>query len=210
MMRGTFISHDRAASLSLLSTVSKGGGDDDSGQLLIQDMSSSAKTLEAFQAAFKRQGWNLTGANLLAVSCLVAQSVFLYVRPRLTVLDAAPAVILTLVGILIPVGPLNLAGAVVGLILGAGYLLWKASGWRPAEEIISKALDRDTQHKLVSKLVLVCEAHRIDPENLDDLDFRMGKQQGELAGNVEAQTGVAGQFYKSMIRFFHEELKMEE
>ena len=39
------------------------------------------------QSEFRRCGWNVAGANLLAVACWMAQTHFLYARPRLTGLD---------------------------------------------------------------------------------------------------------------------------
>ena len=47
------------------------------------------------QGEFRRNGWNLAGANLLAVSCWIAKSQFLYARPRLTGLDFMIASIIT-------------------------------------------------------------------------------------------------------------------
>ena len=47
------------------------------------------------QGEFRRRGWNLAGANILAVSCWIAKSQFLYARPRLTGLDFIIAAIIT-------------------------------------------------------------------------------------------------------------------
>merc|ERR1711997_599393 len=47
------------------------------------------------QGEFRRNGWNIAGANLLAVSCWIAKSHFLYARPRLTGLDFVIASIIT-------------------------------------------------------------------------------------------------------------------
>ncbi len=87
--------------------------------------------LRSLQASFRRQGWNLAGANLLAAACLVAQRLFLYVRPRLVALDAACVLIVTFVGAsLFVVGGsteafLPLVGAGAGMAGGGLYLLWK-------------------------------------------------------------------------------------
>ena len=47
------------------------------------------------QADFRRRGWNVAGANILAVSCWIAKSQFLYARPRLTAFDFIIAAIIT-------------------------------------------------------------------------------------------------------------------
>ena len=47
------------------------------------------------QEEFRRCGWNVAGANLLAVSCYVSKCQFLYARPRLTGLDFVIASIIT-------------------------------------------------------------------------------------------------------------------
>ena len=47
------------------------------------------------QSEFRSCGWNIAGANLLAVSCWIAKSHFLYARPRLTGLDFVIASIIT-------------------------------------------------------------------------------------------------------------------
>ena len=47
------------------------------------------------QAEFRRRGWNVAGANILAVSCWIAKSQFLYARPRLTAFDFMIAGIIT-------------------------------------------------------------------------------------------------------------------
>ena len=47
------------------------------------------------QGEFRRRGWNVAGANILAVSCWIAKSQFLYARPRLTGLDFIIAGIIT-------------------------------------------------------------------------------------------------------------------
>ena len=55
----------------------------------------SANICYKLQSEFRRCGWNVAGANLLAVSCWVAKSQFLYARPRLTGLDFGIAAIIT-------------------------------------------------------------------------------------------------------------------
>ena len=47
------------------------------------------------QGEFRRGGWNVAGANILAISCWIAKSQFLYARPRLTGLDFIIAAIIT-------------------------------------------------------------------------------------------------------------------
>ena len=47
------------------------------------------------QGEFRSRGWNVAGANILAVSCWIAKSQFLYARPRLTGLDFIIAAIIT-------------------------------------------------------------------------------------------------------------------
>ena len=43
------------------------------------------------QAEFRKSGWNIAGANLLAVTCWMARQQLLYARPLLTLLDFALA-----------------------------------------------------------------------------------------------------------------------
>jgi len=64
----------------------------------------AAKPLQAeeLQSKFRKQGWNLAGANVLAAACCVAQNVFLYVRPRLKPADSIYVVVLTAAGTVIP------------------------------------------------------------------------------------------------------------
>jgi len=47
------------------------------------------------QGEFRSRGWNVAGANILAVSCWIAKSQFLYARPRLTGLDFIIAAMIT-------------------------------------------------------------------------------------------------------------------
>ena len=47
------------------------------------------------QGEFRSRGWNVAGANILAVSCWIAKSQFLYARPRLTGMDFIIAAIIT-------------------------------------------------------------------------------------------------------------------
>ena len=54
-----------------------------------------ANSCYKLQEDFRRCGWNVVGANLLAVSCYIAKSQFLYARPRLTGLDFVIASIIT-------------------------------------------------------------------------------------------------------------------
>ena len=54
------------------------------------------------QREFRGSGWNVAGANLLAVTCWIARQNFLYARPRLTTLDFGVATVVTLIsGILV-------------------------------------------------------------------------------------------------------------
>ena len=48
------------------------------------------------QAEFRRHGWNVAGANLLAFACWLAQKHFLYARPRLTRFDFGVASVIAL------------------------------------------------------------------------------------------------------------------
>ena len=56
---------------------------------------SDADACYKLQSEFRSCGWNIAGANLLAVSCWIAKSHFLYARPRLTGLDFVIASIIT-------------------------------------------------------------------------------------------------------------------
>ena len=114
-------------------------------------------TTEDLQKLFRGQGWNTAGANLLATSCWFAQSVFLYFRPRIDgQSDGLWVLGLTALGfgVLLPLGH-SLIGACVGFGVGGSYLLWKASLWKPAEEIIRRDLDRGMQRELVGTLSLI-------------------------------------------------------
>ena len=63
----------------------------------------SHKSPGELQREFKAAGWNLAGANLLAVSCWLAQRVFLYFRPRLDwAKDGLYVAGFTLAGVLTP------------------------------------------------------------------------------------------------------------
>ena len=55
-----------------------------------------ASNCYTLQGEFRRCGWNVAGANVLAVSCWIAKSQFLYARPRLTGTDFVIASIITL------------------------------------------------------------------------------------------------------------------
>jgi len=93
------------------------------------------------------------------------------------------------------------AGAIIGLAAGGFYLLWKASYWRPAEEIIQRDLSRKLAKKLVLDLTDVCAANRLDPEDLAELV-------GELRNRPEGR--VNRQFHTSMVDFFRRHLRMRE
>ena len=56
---------------------------------------SDADACYKLQSEFRSCGWNIAGANLLAISCWIAKSHFLYARPRLTGLDFVIASIIT-------------------------------------------------------------------------------------------------------------------
>ena len=53
------------------------------------------------QSEFRQKGWNLAGANLLALAVGLANRHYLYVRPRLTLRDFGYALAPALPGILI-------------------------------------------------------------------------------------------------------------
>lgn len=94
------------------------------------------------QSQFRCQGWNLAGANLLAASVWVAQSLYLHVRPQLGTGEAVWALAAAaLVGALAPGLP-PMVGTATGFLAGGFYLLWRVSRWRPASQIIQEALDR--------------------------------------------------------------------
>ena len=56
---------------------------------------STTDICHSLQSEFRRRGWNVAGANLLAVSCWIAKTQFLYARPRLTGIDFGIAAIIT-------------------------------------------------------------------------------------------------------------------
>ncbi len=159
---------------------------------------------------FRRQGWNLAGANLLAASCHVAQAVFLYVRPRLAARDVSFAVVLALAAglVFLPLAQaFPLVSLAAGVLAGGFYLLWKAGSWRPAHEIIRASLDRKMQSRLVGELVAVCQANHIDPEDLDNLASQLrDEEQGGSSGPKQ----IVSQFHSSILHFFHVQLKMQE
>lgn len=165
-----------------------------------QDAASQPLSSAELQRHFRRKGWNLAGANLLAASCYVAQNVYLYVRPRLVYTDSLFVLVFTLAGALTPGFPW--VGAVVGLATGGFYLLWKASLWKPADEIIKQKLNRSMQGKLVGELAAVCQANSLDPENLDGLVEKLKAE--------ERDSDVASQFHQSLVQFFKKHLKMQE
>ena len=158
----------------------------------------SGRSAPELQRQFRRCGWNLAGANLLAASCYVAQNVYLYVRPRLEYTDSLYVLVLTLMGALAPGFPL--AGAAVGLASGGFYLLWKVSHWKPADDIIRRRMDRGMQGRLVGQLVEVCQANQLDPEDLDKLVQQLKVENGS----------VVAQFHQSIVAFFRKHLKMQE
>ena len=159
---------------------------------------SGGSSAAELQRLFRSRGWNLAGANLLAASCYVAQNVYLYVRPRLEYTDSLYVLVLTLVGALTPGFPF--VGAAVGLASGGFYLLWKASHWKPAEQIIRQRMDRATQRKLVGELVEVCQANELDPEDLDKLVQQLKVENGS----------IVDQFHQSIVGFFRKHLRMQE
>lgn len=163
---------------------------------------SGGSTTEDLQRLFRGQGWNTAGANLLATSCWLAQSVFLYFRPRIDgQIDGLWVLGLTILGmgLLTPLD-MGLVGAGLGFVLGGSHLLWKVSLWKPAEEIIRRDLDRVMQLELVGTLVEVCEANSLDPDDL-----------GRLVKSLkDEKTDLNAQFYSKIVEFFNCRLKMQE
>ncbi len=161
-----------------------------------EERSSAVSIALSLQKSFRSQGWNVAGANLLAVSCWQARSVYLYFRPMPEASDVALAAGLALVGALTTV----LMGALVGLAAGAAYLLWKASLWRPAEEIIRSGMDRRQQSDLVAALVDLCQRNSLDPEDLEDMVASLGDRGSK----------TFSQFHASLVNFFKYKLNMRE
>ncbi len=174
--------------------------------LLTTDMSTCGA--EMLQRQFRAKGWTLAGANLLAAACLLSQTeLFLYLRPTLAAADGALALALTVsAAATVAVAMTSFLDAswevvtitllFVGCAAGGSYLLWKASCWQPAKEIITERMERKAQRLLVDDLVAVCQHNNINPEDLDRL--------------IAARPNELAQIRQAMVEFFHEHMKMQE
>ena len=174
-----------------------------------------SKNISELQRRFRAQGWNLAGANLLAASCWFANSAYLYVRPKLGTADFLRALAVLAVGVSVVMGSAStlavqkvfftgLISVLSGILLGGFYLLYRASSWKPVNEIIKEELDRETQKELVVTLADVCQKNYIDPEDLDRLHDELKCL--ELNNNK----ALINQFHRTLVKFFLVKLQMQE
>lgn len=88
----------------------------------------------------------------------------------------------------------------MGLAVGIGYLMWRASRWQPMDSIIMDQMDRAQQREFVCAMVQVCLDADLNPENLDSIV--------RAAENTDL-LDTGGRMSLAMAQFFHSHLKMQ-
>ena len=119
--------------------------------------------LEPQLRGFLKKGWNGNGARMLTIATWIAKEKKYIVKQKIIDKDILLMTFLHILAYIFVRTPVPFLVITATTTL---YIFKKLLTKIPLEELLEK-LDRDTQKKLVLRMMNFCEARNIDPESAD-------------------------------------------
>lgn len=147
--------------------------------------------LEPQLRGFLKKGWNGNGARMLTIATWIAKEKKYIVKQKIIDKDILLMTFLHILAYIFVRTPVPFLVITATTTL---YIFKKLLTKIPLEELLEK-LDRDTQKKLVLRMMNFCEARNIDPESADGVT--------KIIQDEEIKTGMVF----IVLAFVHEDTK---